>query len=294
MNQKQLSNFINLVDIGDFNRAEDLLNLKKTTLKKQINCMEKQLKFSLFTGSSEELLLTDAGEKFYHGIRKLYADYNTLVKECLDTAFYGKNSLRVGIFVKSYLSDIYMKMAHSTGIPVELHMLSVKHPFQNYLDMLKEEKLDFIEAEYLSDLEGSGLYYQRFTKDSMSCIVSPAHPLSRKHTLSFSDLMPYNVYCTNGDTETTKLLKNQAASHDMSLIPIYGSENNIFYICKQGGIYLAPAALAKGLYPLISIPLQPEIPFYWGLIYRPELSDLLRLGQLFIMPSTGIHPPKPY
>ena len=54
--------------------------------------MEKQLKFSVFTGSSEELILTAAGEKFYHGIRKLYADNNTLVKECLDSAFYGKTA----------------------------------------------------------------------------------------------------------------------------------------------------------------------------------------------------------
>jgi len=58
MNDKQLQSFITVAKLGSFSKAADELFLSKQALKKQIDSLERELCFTLFSRSAQGMTLT--------------------------------------------------------------------------------------------------------------------------------------------------------------------------------------------------------------------------------------------
>ena len=54
------------------------------------------------------------------------------------------------------------------------------------------------------------------------------------------------------------------------------SVGNILNVCNEGNIYILSHNSAAMFQPLRVIPIVPRIPYYRGLVYKPEKESLLQ------------------
>ncbi|MCI8994037.1 MAG: LysR family transcriptional regulator [Eubacterium sp.] len=276
MNDIQIKHFIALAKIGSFSKAEDILNITKTALKKQIDTLESELGFSLFTRTPKGLQLTDCGSHFLKKANELYLEFNALVRECRSLAL-NQKKIRIGIYTLSNMMNWYSNIDANSRFSIEYIYLSGSNlTHERNLQLVKDKKIDFLEYEDNRLIFDEKLLFKKIDTDYLCCIMQANHALACNTAIRPEELAGYQLYCWTADSSATRTLYDYARKLNLNLQSIEYSENTVINTCRSGGIYILSHTLSGLFRTFKIIPVVPEIPYYRGLVYLPENEAVLK------------------
>ena len=115
----KLKYFIAAAELLNFSKAAEACNITQTAIGKYINKLENEIGCTLFYRTNKGVSLTEAGEKFYVGVKEISEQYEKLLKQIIA----GKNEfLRIGIagdyLPVNFLSK-YISMNQDISLEVE-------------------------------------------------------------------------------------------------------------------------------------------------------------------------------
>ena len=275
MNDTQIKHFIALAKIGSFSKAEDILNITKTALKKQIDALETELGFSLFYRTSKGLQLTECGQHFLTKANQLYLEFSALIRECQALALH-RQKIRIGIYTMSRMLKWYASIDENSDFTIEYIYLSGENlTHEENLQLLKDKKIDFLEYEDNQLVYNEKLFFRKIDTDYLCCVMQGSHPLAQKTIIHPEELAGYDIYCWTSDSSATRALYDYARRLNLNLQTFPYNKGNVLNICHSGNIYILSHTLAVPFRPLKIIPIIPRIPYYRGLVYLPENEALL-------------------
>lgn len=115
----KLKYFISAAEVLNFSKAAENCNITQTAIGKYINKLENEIGCTLFYRTNKGVSLTEAGEKFYAGVKEISEQYENLLKQIEA----GKDKvLRIGIagdyLPVNFLSK-YMSLNQDVSLEVE-------------------------------------------------------------------------------------------------------------------------------------------------------------------------------
>lgn len=275
VNDVQIKHFIALAKIGSFSKAEDILNITKTALKKQIDTLESELGFSLFIRTPKGLQLTDCGSHFLKRANVLYLEFNALVRECQSLAI-NQKKIRIGIYTLSNMMSWYSNIDASSRFSIEYTYLSGSSlTHEGNLQLVKDKKIDFLEYEDNRLIFDEKLLFKKTDTDYLCCIIHENHSLAGNTVIHPEELAGYQLYCWTSDSSATRILYDYARQLNLNLQSVEYSENTVLNTCRSGSIYILSHTLSSLFRTFKIIPIVPEIPYYRGLVYLPENEVIL-------------------
>lgn len=275
MNTVQIKNFLAIAEIGSFTKAEEILNTTKTALKKQIDTLELELEFPLFFRTTRGLYLTEAGEVFYERVKDIHQAWLDTVSECKELYFSNKREIRIGMYTITDMMNWYMEIERNSNFKIQQIMSTVNTHEHNF-GMLSEGTIDFLEYEDNEQLYQKGFCYTKIIEDYLCCVMSPNHPLASRTEIRPEELHGNQVFCWTSKSSATRALFESAEKLNWRLKGMPYSVGNILKVCSEGSIYILSHNSAAMFQPLRIIPIIPRIPYYRGLVYKPEKEGLLQ------------------
>ncbi|MBR4089695.1 MAG: LysR family transcriptional regulator [Mogibacterium sp.] len=94
MDINKLEYFFAAAELQNFTQAAEKCNIAQTTMSKYIVSLEAEASVSLFHRTNKGCHLTEQGQLFYAGMKKLYSDYNDILGQLLSDQ---QAELRIGI-----------------------------------------------------------------------------------------------------------------------------------------------------------------------------------------------------
>ena len=186
MELRQLRYFVSVAQTLNFSEAARKLFVTQGTLSQQIMQLEGELDTKLFSRSSREVVLTEAGEELLPLAIQALADSENCRKRMLDLKNSLCGTLNIGLThsFSSLLTDTmrsFIKTYPGVQLNVQYRTAS------ELIDMLHEKKVDFILAfkpimEY-EKMESEVLFTSR-----IGAIMRRDHPLADRKVLSLEDL----------------------------------------------------------------------------------------------------------
>ena len=188
MDIQYFSEFIKLVEIGNFMEAADELFISQSTLSKHINALEKELEVSLFDRTTRRVKLTEAGRAllpYAVKIVQLQSEYTSALrvsssKNCKITL--ASTSQMVQYRVVDALAEY--KRTHFSD-----HLDIITEQHDNLKNLLHSKKADFIwSGEPAEEWEDESFTRIPFLDDPMVALFPDTHPLAGRKTISLADL----------------------------------------------------------------------------------------------------------
>lgn len=275
MNTVQVNSFISISEIGSFSKAEEMLHTTKTALKKQIDTLELEIGFSLFNRTSKGLQLTEAGKLFYKRIKPMYQDLQAIIDECKKLSDIEKRDINIGLYTITSMNSWYMEIEKNSNFTIQ-QILSTGKTHEENFRMLSDGLIDFLEYEDNEQLYRRGFCYTKINEDYLCCVMNKNHELAIKEVIHPEDLIGYNIYCWSSNSSATRCLEEYETKCNLKLQKHPFSINGILKICNEGNIYILSHDTASVFSPLKVIPIEPKIPYFRGLIYKPENEKLLQ------------------
>lgn len=128
MNFNQISYFIAIVEDGSISAASRRLYISQQALSEQLKRLEKELQVTLFR-RDKNLILTDAGQRFYDGCISLLTQYNSLTEE-----------------IRVIEDERYRKI--TIGFPGFGYPAFLNEVSRRYLEKRPSYHLDFVQHEH--------------------------------------------------------------------------------------------------------------------------------------------------
>ena len=132
----KLKYFIAAAELLNFSKAAEACNITQTAIGKYINKLENEIGCSLFYRTNKGVSLTEAGEKFYSGVKEITRQYEDLLKQIENEK---DKILRIGIG-GDYLPVNFLKKykAMNRGISLEVEFKDK----DQLINMLERESID--------------------------------------------------------------------------------------------------------------------------------------------------------
>jgi len=272
MNDKQISAFISVAELGSFSQAARKQYISPQAITQQIDLLENELGIKLFVRNRKGVTLSKPGELFYHWAVKLSQDYSELLRQLHSLNNSQKQTLHIGLF-DTIMMDTLCK-AFSSEYPQirqEYTMIST----DAWIDILKQlsnGQLDIIEHADCPEVHQNGFIFEPLHDTGTFCALPSSHPLSTKKEILLSDLRGtlvgiHSRSCVPG-------LENLLAQQAPGAVLIDGEKSTLsaFDICAKGGIFLFPDASHKRFVPLQIIPLKCDLVWRFGVVYKENPS----------------------
>ena len=267
---------------GSISEAANALYLSNQAVKKQIDSLESELGFPLFTRSSKGLALTAAGKVYVDGIEKLTSQHAQLLNRCRCTDRQGRQKSLI-ILLPSH-PKIYFEealLAYSERYPeVAIHLSDTRSLMVLYnntarLRTLTDGITDIVLAPFEPKHDKERLDFYKLNSLHYNCVMKPGHPLSGKETVSREDLSPWPVRI---NTVMDRNLYDHIMDQDISRLPesIVCDEKepsgvpSILSFCMNGGIFITKGNYLETLHPLIARPFFPDFTLENGLYCRKD------------------------
>ena len=276
MNNNQIQSFISVVEAQSFNQAEKRLFISRQALKKQIDSLENELGFDLFIRTHQGIELTPVGAEFYHGIKDINDQLDTLIYRCRDLTKH-EYTIRIGspaqprmILEKSFseFSKLYPYIKQEI-VSVEENQMA---------GMVLNGSVDIAECILTPDINGSELTFYKLADLEYRCLLDPNHPLAGKDILEIKDLAPYTTGI-NPSKNSQLIQAIKSGCPDITLIETRGSSQEhqqIFTICYNQGIFIYRSYKSTFMEPLVSIPLKTDIKSECVMLYRKNPTKIVR------------------
>lgn len=270
MNDSQLKSFIMVADCGSFSKAEEKTYLSKQALIKQVDALETELGFRLFNRGKRGVSLSQAGDEFYKGAKKLLGMWDSITEKCRELAEH-RQLIRIANppHTRLMLADVISEYARRYP---EVHQELMLRNGSQMLEDILNGKLDVGEHALTDEVRREELAYTKVATRRYYCLMTDNHPLAGKKEIQPEDLAGVTVgVMRENQKEIISALRHRCAEID---IRTQGTDEAhtvaIYNICFNGGVYITKDYYANSLQPLLAIPLAAEVLRESVIVYRRD------------------------
>ena len=274
MNEKQLKIFIAVADCGSFSKSEEKTFLSKQAQIKQIDLLELELGFQLFTRTTKGCELTAAGKEYYKGAKKILELHESVAEKSRKLAD-NRNVLRVANppHPRLVLADAMTEFSRRWP---NVQQVVTFDTAKQIIDDLIAGDVDVGECILGSFTLRPELSYTTISDLPYYCVMQPTHPLAGCSEINLPELSG-NLVGIRGDSQRELINDISVSCTDINLHEHTSDEVKYIYnICFNGGVYITKAYYVHYLYPLVCVPLNVPYRRESILVYRKEPSDLVQ------------------
>ena len=227
---RHIETFCRVAALKSFSRAADDLFLTQPTVSGHILSLERSLSLRLFDRTGREIRLTKAGEMFLRYASKILAVRKDLINALSEFSqgIRGELSLGASTIPGEYLLPRLMgdfKREHPR-LTLSLKISDTKEIVQELLQGNIEFGLIGARVDHPS------LHYETFEEDEIIVIAPPDHPLTRKRSVGFEDLLkePWIIREEGSGTQMTveRVLRKEGKSlKDFNVAIEMGSTSSV-------------------------------------------------------------------
>ncbi|MBO4942237.1 MAG: LysR family transcriptional regulator [Muribaculaceae bacterium] len=191
MELRQLKYFVKVAETLNFSEAAKALFVTQSTLSQQIKQLEGELRVQLFTRSSHNVDLTEAGSELLPYARQTIIDADQCTARICDLNNLSAGTLNIGVtysFSPILTETLVTFMKSYPHIKLNI----IYRPMAELMDILRRREVDFVLAFKPSEkIEGveSHIIFQ----NCLSVVVSSYHPLASRDRITLDELATYDL-----------------------------------------------------------------------------------------------------
>ncbi|MDE6435920.1 MAG: LysR family transcriptional regulator, partial [Muribaculaceae bacterium] len=232
MELRQLRYFAKAAETLNFSDAAKALNIAQSSLSQQIKQLEGELDVQLFLRNSHSIRLTEAGEAMLPFALRTIHDAKTCADRIHDLRKLQTGTLNIGITYS--FSPILTETVISFMKLYPLIKLNIIYkPMNELMELLAKRELDFVLAfkptHPLADVESHILF-----QNSLSAMVSSAHPLASKSKVTLAELSRYELALPSKGLQARNTFDNLVnAFHDFRIRIELNEVNILLKLIRQ-------------------------------------------------------------
>ncbi|OIR02657.1 hydrogen peroxide-inducible protein activator [mine drainage metagenome] len=246
MNLKQLEYFVHVAELGSFSKAALVLNIAQPALSRQVRLLETDLRVTLLMRNGRGVVLTEAGKRLFDqsvGILQLVSH----VREDIQ-ANRNEPAGRIVVGLPPSMGRLLtLPLVEGFRRSLPKARLAVVEGLSNYLsEWISTGRID---VGLLHNPEPQAALELTPVLDEPLGLVSPAdRSAGKKTTVTFADLIRYQLIVPERSHAIRKLLETQAAlaGHKLNVVLEMSSVHSILELvgAGYGHAVLSPTALA--------------------------------------------------
>lgn len=186
MDIRHLEYFVEVARQKSFTKAAALLHVTQPTISKTIRLLEDELDVILFTRSSRNVVVTDAGHAVLRQAEKILRSVNDLSHELHDVKSLKKGSLRIGLppITSSTIVPRLVGEFHLAYPMISIRLLEVGSK-----TVIQEVENGNLDIGVICSAPPEGQFgVIPLIKDPLQVVLSPTHPLADRSAIRFMDL----------------------------------------------------------------------------------------------------------
>ncbi|SKA97153.1 transcriptional regulator [Thiothrix eikelboomii] len=229
MDLRQLRYFHEIVRLGSFTRAPEVLQIAQPAVSVAIRKLEAELELQLFQRHDRKVSLTAEGERLWVHAQRILQAADDARLEMQELKGLSKGAVRVGItgmMGSYYFPPILMAFRHRYP---HLSLQVIEGGTWQLQQMLEQAELDLavIVCEFLpTELEARVIL-----REEMRVVVACEHPLAQQTTVSIKDFFKEELVLFRKGYFHRKLVDRLAA--EAGVQPVIGFETNLIPLIKS-------------------------------------------------------------
>lgn len=255
MISRKINYFITLAECLSFTQTAARYEVSQTAVSQYIAALEDRIGFRLFDRNRHSVALTEAGRFYYHHVKEMAADYDTVLDHAkvLSSGFHG--CLKVGVGMYEYRSTEALFSAFLTAHP-EIRVDILQYPYSTLTEKLRSGELDIIIAD--SICEGSFLRREiksRLLFESANNVVAVPE-MAERHGNDVLQLLNNECLITNCESDGPSSLQmlSTLLSEEFGFVPEKIAQTNtinaqLMLVRAQHGIAIVPEFISEAQCP---------------------------------------------
>jgi DNA-binding transcriptional LysR family regulator len=227
---RHLETFCRVAALKSFSRAADDLFLTQPTVSGHILSLERSLSLRLFDRTGREIRLTKAGEMFLWYASKILTARKDLLNALSEFSQGIRGELSLGA---STIPGEYLLPRLMGDFKGEHPRFTLSLKISDTKDIVQELLQGHIEFGLIgAKVNHPSLHYEKFEEDEIIVIAPSDHPLSRKRSVGFEDLLkePWIIREEGSGTQMTverALRKKGKSLKDFNVVIEMGSTSSV-------------------------------------------------------------------
>lgn len=225
MELRQLRYFAKAAETLNFSDAAKALSIAQSSLSQQIKQLEDELGVQLFLRNSHSIRLTEAGEVMLPFALRTIHDAETCADRIHDLQKLQTGTLDIGV-TYSFSPILTETVISFMKLYPHIKLNIIYKPMSELMDLLVKRNLDFVLAfkptQLVADVESHILF-----QNSLSAVVSTAHPLALKEKVTLSELRKYDLALPSKGLQARNAFDSLLTSYSDFHIRIELNEVNI-------------------------------------------------------------------
>jgi LysR family hydrogen peroxide-inducible transcriptional activator len=246
MEMHQLRYVVAVARVGNFSRAAEQCHVAQPSLSQQIQKLEDELGERLFDRMKREAKLTPHGEAFLRRAVKILEEVDAAKREAKDATDLLRGTVTIGVLptIAPYLlpAAVAEFMKKYPGVQMVVH----EDTTARLLKLLLACEIDFALAS--QPIQDERLEVRELFAEELLLALPPGHPLTRKRTVSASDLEGERLIVLKEGHCLGQQILNFCDRRDLHPIISFRSaqlETIQSLVCAGMGLSLIPAMAAS-------------------------------------------------
>ena len=274
MYNHQLDAFVKTAELGSFNKAAEAMSISSTAIIQQVNLLEANCGFSLFTRSHRGAKLTTAGASLFEdakAIIRLSEDALGKARQLADSA---ETTVRVGtalLFKCRMIPELWAKISEMHP-ELKIELVSIKEKLGGEASIAEVGlKYDIKEGIFCTISQKGRCGVLELMRTPICCAVSKNHRLAHARSLTLDDLN--GEYLVMPITNVSQELDDFRAAVKRRYPTVQITDSNYygvdtFTMCELNPYVLITQPVYADIHTnLVSIPLETDYTLPYGLIY---------------------------
>ena len=274
MYNHQLDAFVKTAELGSFNKAAEAMSISSTAIIQQVNLLEANCGFSLFTRSHRGAKLTTAGASLFEyakAIIRLSEDALGKARQLADSA---ETTVRVGtalLFKCRMIPELWAKISEMHP-ELKIELVSIKEKLGGEASIAEVGlKYDIKEGIFCTISQKGRCGFLELMRTPICCAVSKNHRLAHARSLTLDDLN--GEYLVMPITNVSQELDDFRAAVKRRYPTVQITDSNYygvdtFTMCELNPYVLITQPVYADIHTnLVSIPLETDYTLPYGLIY---------------------------
>jgi len=190
---KRLRYIVEIARCESIPPAAETLSLPQPALTRSVAEVENELGTKLFHRLPRGVSLTEQGERFVQGARRVIGDVDDLISDIRDASDALSGRLRIGVSPLGYAEMILPELATIAREHPEVRIETVGGTAQSLCPQLLRGEINFLIAPSSYLARWKELQVIEFREMHFACVIRKDHPLTTKREVKEVDLLEYPV-----------------------------------------------------------------------------------------------------
>ena len=283
----QVEYVLEVAGCKNISHAAQRLFISQPALSQQIQRLENELGYSLFSRTAQGLELTEEGILFCREAQAMMTAWREFHCSVFTVGQHKRPKLRIVIGARAYSNGLFPDIIRFFDTHTEIEATFVTEAGKDYLSDLRNGTIDLAldrlpSEDYLA--KWPEFYTSVLVRERQCVLMSPEDPRAGKPTLSFQELQGCTMISGLENSAEEKVLKRACSKFNIVFNRVYrsdGIETNMNLVRNGIGIVLGPHSFAE-YYRVAAVKLTPAMKVTLRFIClknslkRREVSEFLR------------------